>query len=93
MFAFYVRPGSALDRDALTRGNSVYFPDRVAVLPDAHLQRSMLAGAGRAARRVRCECDRNDGRKRSHSFHRILMRSAAKLELRAGAGGDRRTAG
>src|SRR4051794_30799134 len=27
--AFYVRPGSALDRDALARGNSVYFPDRV----------------------------------------------------------------
>src|SRR6476620_10282514 len=26
--AFYVRPGSGLDRDALTRGNSVYFPDR-----------------------------------------------------------------
>jgi len=26
--AYYVRPGSALDRDALQRGNSVYFPDR-----------------------------------------------------------------
>jgi len=34
--AFYVRPGSALDRDALTRGNSVYFPDRVVpMLPSA----------------------------------------------------------
>ncbi|MEO8321734.1 MAG: RNB domain-containing ribonuclease, partial [Bradyrhizobium sp.] len=33
--AFYVRPGSALDRDALTRGNSVYFPDRVVpMLPE-----------------------------------------------------------
>ncbi|WP_025814515.1 RNB domain-containing ribonuclease, partial [Komagataeibacter kakiaceti] len=27
--AWYVRPGSALDREARLRGNSVYFPDRV----------------------------------------------------------------
>ena len=33
--AHYVRPGSALDREALTRGNSVYFPDRVVpMLPE-----------------------------------------------------------
>ena len=33
--AAYVRPGSALDRDALERGNSVYFPDRVVpMLPE-----------------------------------------------------------
>lgn len=31
----YVAPGSALDRDALERGNSVYFPDRVVpMLPE-----------------------------------------------------------
>jgi ribonuclease R len=31
----YVTPGSALDRDALERGNSVYFPDRVVpMLPE-----------------------------------------------------------
>ncbi|MEZ5845126.1 MAG: ribonuclease R [Geminicoccaceae bacterium] len=34
--AHYVRPGSALDREALERGNSVYFPDRVLpMLPEA----------------------------------------------------------
>lgn len=27
--SYYVRPGSALDKEALKRGNSVYFPDRV----------------------------------------------------------------
>ena len=33
--AFYVRPGSAVDREARKRGNSVYFPDRVVpMLPE-----------------------------------------------------------
>jgi ribonuclease R len=33
--AAYVRPGSALDREARRRGNSTYFPDRVVpMLPD-----------------------------------------------------------
>src|SRR3546814_9418655 len=27
--SYYVRPGSALDKQARKRGNSVYFPDRV----------------------------------------------------------------
>ena len=34
--AHYVRPGSPLDHAARTRGNSVYFPDRVVpMLPEA----------------------------------------------------------
>src|SRR5262249_54094222 len=27
--SYYVKPGTALDREALNRGNSVYFPERV----------------------------------------------------------------
>ncbi len=79
--AFYVRPGSALDRDALTRGNSVYFPDRVVPMLPERISNdlcSLVPGQPRGALAVRMIVGA-DGRKRSHSFHRILMRSAAKL--------------
>jgi ribonuclease R len=79
--AFYVRPGSALDRDALTRGNSVYFPDRVVPMLPERISNdlcSLVPGEPRGALAVRMVIA-PDGRKRSHSFHRILMRSAAKL--------------
>jgi ribonuclease R len=79
--AFYVRPGSALDRDALIRGNSVYFPDRVVpMLPERISNNlcSLVPGEARGALAVRMVIGA-DGRKRSHSFHRVLMRSAAKL--------------
>ena len=79
--AFYVRPNSALDRDALIRGNSVYFPDRVVpMLPERISNNlcSLVPGEPRGALAVRLVIAA-DGRKRSHSFHRVLMRSAAKL--------------
>ncbi|SDS05322.1 ribonuclease R [Bradyrhizobium canariense] len=79
--AFYVRPGAALDRDALTRGNSVYFPDRVVPMLPERISNdlcSLVPGEPRGALAVRMVIG-NDGRKRSHGFHRILMRSAAKL--------------
>jgi ribonuclease R len=79
--AFYVRPESALDREALTRGNSVYFPDRVVPMLPERISNdlcSLVPGEPRGALAVRMVIG-NDGRKRSHSFHRILMRSAAKL--------------
>jgi len=79
--AFYVRPGSALDHDALIRGNSVYFPDRVVPMLPERISNdlcSLVPGQPRGALAVRLVIGA-DGRKRSHSFHRILMRSAAKL--------------
>jgi ribonuclease R len=79
--AFYVRPGSALDHDALIRGNSVYFPDRVVPMLPERISNdlcSLVPGQARGALAVRLVIGA-DGRKRSHSFHRILMRSAAKL--------------
>ncbi|WP_346294939.1 ribonuclease R [Rhodopseudomonas sp. P1] len=79
--AYYVRPGSALDRDALRRGNSVYFPDRVVPMLPERISNdlcSLKPGEARGALAVRMVIDAQ-GHKRSHSFHRVLMRSAAKL--------------
>ncbi len=79
--AAYVRPGSALDRDALERGNSVYFPDRVVPMLPERISNdlcSLRPLEDRPALAVRMILGA-DGRKRSHRFHRIMMRSAAKL--------------
>ena len=79
--AYYVRPGSELDRDALKRGNSVYFPDRVVPMLPERISNdlcSLVPGEPRGALAVRMVIG-SDGRKRSHSSHRVLMRSAAKL--------------
>jgi ribonuclease R len=79
--AHYVRPGSALDREALLRGNSVYFPDRVVPMLPERISNdlcSLRPREDRPALAVRIVVGA-DGRKRTHSFHRVLMRSAAKL--------------
>jgi ribonuclease R len=79
--ADYVQPGSALDREALIRGNSVYFPDRVVPMLPERISNdlcSLRPNEARAALAVRIVIGA-DGRKRSHTFHRVLMRSAAKL--------------
>jgi ribonuclease R len=79
--AFYVRPQSPLDREAVKRGNSVYFPDRVVPMLPERISNNLCSlkpGEPRGALAVRMVIDK-DGRKRSHTFHRVLMRSAAKL--------------
>jgi ribonuclease R len=79
--AAYVRPGSALDAEAREKGNSVYFPDRVEPMLPERLSAglcSLREGEARACLAVRMVFDAG-GRKRSHRFHRGLMRSAAKL--------------
>lgn len=77
----FVRSGSALDKEALKRGNSVYFPDRVVpMLPEALSAGlcSLREGEDRACLAVRMTFDA-DGNKRGHRFVRGLMRSAARL--------------
>jgi ribonuclease R len=79
--AAYVAPGSALDREAREKGNSVYFPDRVEPMLPERLSNglcSLREGEDRACLAVRMVFGA-DGRKRSHRFVRGLMRSAAKL--------------
>ena len=77
----YVTPGSALDREAARRGNSVYFPDRVVpMLPEALSNDlcSLVPGADRPCLAVHLWID-GAGRKRRHRFERGVMRSAARL--------------
>ncbi|HYA74892.1 MAG TPA: ribonuclease R [Roseiarcus sp.] len=79
--AYYVRAGSALDREAQERGNSVYFPDRVVPMLPERVSNdlcSLRPLEDRPALAVRMILGA-DGRKRRHSFHRVMMRSAAKL--------------
>ncbi|MGX9177736.1 ribonuclease R [Mesorhizobium sp. BHbdii] len=79
--AAYVRYGTALDREALKRGNSVYFPDRVVPMLPERISNdlcSLREGQDRPALAVRMTFSA-DGRKLRHSFHRIMMKSAAKL--------------
>jgi ribonuclease R len=79
--AAYVRPGSALDKEARNRGNSVYFPDRVVPMLPERISNdlcSLKESEARACIAVRMVFDQH-GQKRGHRFFRALMRSAASL--------------
>lgn len=79
--AAYVRPGTALDREAYRRGNSVYFPDRVVpMLPEALSNGlcSLRPDEERACLTAELWIG-PDGSLRSFRFGRALMRSAARL--------------
>lgn len=77
----YVLPGSPMDREALLRGNSVYFPDRVVPMLPERISNNLCSlreKEDRPALAVRMVFD-SEGRKTKHTFHRILMHSAAKI--------------
>ena len=79
--AHYVRPNSALDREAFRRGNSCYFPDRVVpMLPEALSADlcSLKEDEDRPCLAVRMVFDKH-GHKKHHRFVRGLMRSPASL--------------
>jgi len=79
--AHYVQPGSALDQEALKRGNSCYFPDRVVpMLPEALSAGlcSLKPGEDRACMAVHMWFDAN-GNKTRHKFIRGLMNSHANI--------------
>ncbi|MGF1543372.1 MAG: ribonuclease R [Parvularculaceae bacterium] len=95
--SWFVRPGSALDEEALKRGNSVYMPDRVVPMLPERLSNdlcSLREGEDRPCLAVEMVLDAG-GRKRRHRFMRAVMRSAAKLSyedaqgvIDGGGGGD-----
>jgi ribonuclease R len=79
--AHYVTSGSALDKEALKRGNSAYFPDRVVPMLPEELSAdlcSLKEGVDRPCLAVRMVFD-SHGHQRSHHFMRGVMRSAARL--------------
>jgi len=79
--AAYVRPESALDKEARKRGNSVYFPDRVVPMLPERISNdlcSLVADEPRPCLAVRMVFDK-DGKKLNRRFFRALMRSAASL--------------
>lgn len=83
--AHYVRPSSALDREAWKRGNSAYFPDRVVpMLPEALSADlcSLLPGEDRAVLAAHLWFTA-EGHKIRHRFSRAMMRSAANLTYEA----------
>ncbi|HLZ78281.1 MAG TPA: VacB/RNase II family 3'-5' exoribonuclease, partial [Sphingomonas sp.] len=79
--AFYVRPGTPLDREARRRGNSVYFPDRVVpMLPEILSAEvcSLGEGADRAAMACHLTVDKA-GAVTAFRFSRAVVRIAAVI--------------
>ena len=82
--AEYVRPGSALDREARERGNSFYFPDRVIPMLPERLSNgvcSLNPDVPRLAMVVRMRFDAN-GTRRAVQVHEAVIRSRARLTYR-----------
>src|SRR5436190_4063000 len=79
--AAYVEPGSALDREARRRGNSVYLPDRVIPMLPERLSNgvcSLNPGVDRLTFSAFVEFDKS-GRAKHARFARTVIRSAKRL--------------
>jgi len=82
--AAYVEPGSALDREARGRGNSVYLPDRVIPMLPEGLSNgvcSLNPGVDRLTHSVFIHFDKN-GVVKSARFARSVIRSAHRLSYK-----------
>jgi ribonuclease R len=86
--AVYVEPGSALDREARRRGNSVYLPDRVIPMLPERLSNgvcSLNPGVDRLTHSVFIHFDKHGGVK-SARFARSVIRSAHRLTYKEAYG-------
>ena len=79
--AAFVRPGSALDREAFRRANSVYVPGLVEpMLPEALSNRACSLVPGEDRLTVTVELEFEGAKVRRSAFHRSLIRSDARLD-------------
>jgi len=79
--AHYVQPGSMLDEEALARGNSFYFPDRVIPMLPEKLSNGLCSlnpDVPRLAMAVRMRFDAN-GRRRAVQAYETVIHSQARL--------------
>ncbi len=79
--SFYVRPGSALDREACRRGNSVYLPQTVIPMLPEILSNDLCSlnpGVKRPAIACFMQIDRA-GNLLDWEFRRVVIKSAARL--------------
>jgi ribonuclease R len=77
----YVRPGTSLDRDAMERGNSVYFPRRVIPMLPEKLSNG-LCSLNPDVERLAMVCDMDinvSGVIKAYSFYPAVFRSRARL--------------
>jgi ribonuclease R len=77
----YVRPGTALDREALARGCTIYLPSRAIPMLPTELSgelASLVPNRDRLAMAVEVGLDAH-GKVRTHRFLECVMRSAARL--------------
>ncbi|NKB88677.1 MAG: ribonuclease R [Acidobacteria bacterium] len=80
----YVKPGSALEREAIERATSVYFVDRtLPMLPESLSNGicSLRPGVDRLVQSVLIDIDR-DGRTVNYEFHDGVIHSAARMTYR-----------
>ena len=77
----YVRPGSALDREAMERGNSVYFPRRVIPMLPEKLSNGLCSLNPEVDRLAMvCDMDINaSGAIKAYTFYPAVFRSQARL--------------
>ncbi|MBL4785858.1 MAG: ribonuclease R [Cohaesibacteraceae bacterium] len=77
----YIPSNGEIDREALKRGNSVYFPDRVIPMLPERISNNLCSlgeNEDRPALAVRMVFDKK-GKKLKHGFHRVMIRVTAGL--------------